>query len=141
MKFRLEELDSLDDKIILAQQSLELYPSPDDPSIQQDGATADIPKRRGTRPCAKKTNHWAAHLAEVLSQLGGPLLSIERVFEGGAYLLIDNQGNRVMPPVKWEVSLRNIMPKSKIPKSTPKSQTPEPQILTPQTPESTKWLC
>jgi len=97
MKLRLEELDSLDEKRILAQQSLELYQAQMTraynkmvrPRTFQEGELVLVLKRpiigRHTGP--KFSANWE-----------GPYI-IERVFEGGAYLLIDNQGNRVMPPV------------------------------------------
>ncbi|KAJ4813603.1 hypothetical protein LUZ62_026169 [Rhynchospora pubera] len=95
-QLRLEELEALDEKRLIAQQNLELY------RAQMTRAYNKL-----TRPRTFQGGELVLVLKQpILGRHHGPKFSpnwegpyiIDRVYEGGAYLLIDKDGNHPMTP-------------------------------------------
>ena len=93
----MDELDALDEKRLAAQQNLEIY------------------QARMTRAYEKSTRIRQFVKGELVLVLRRPILGkqagpkfqpkwegpyiIQKVFQGGAYQLVDHLGERVMPPI------------------------------------------
>ncbi|KAJ4746577.1 hypothetical protein LUZ62_080982 [Rhynchospora pubera] len=96
-QLRLEEFEALDEKRLIAQQNLELY------RAQMTRAYNKL-----TRPRTFQEGELVLVLRRpILGRHHGPKFSpnwegpyiIDRVYEGGAYLLIDKDGNHPMTPI------------------------------------------
>jgi Integrase core domain/Integrase zinc binding domain len=96
-KLRLDELDAMDEKRLIAQQNLELYQAKMAKAYDkmarlrtfQEGELVLVLKRPiiGRHVGSKFSPNWE-----------GPYV-IEKVYEAGAYQLIDHKGNRLLPPI------------------------------------------
>ncbi|KAJ3709210.1 hypothetical protein LUZ61_012915 [Rhynchospora tenuis] len=94
---RLEELDAMDEKRLMAQQSLELY------RIQMTKAYDKM-----VRPRAFKEGDLVFVLRRpILGRHHGPKFApnwegpyiIKEVYEGGSYKLVDKEGKCAIPPI------------------------------------------
>jgi hypothetical protein len=96
-QLRLDELDAMDEKRLMAQQNLEIYHAKMTRVYDkmarvrtfQQGELVLVLKRLiiGRHIDAKFSPNWE-----------GPYV-IEKVYGGGAYQLIDHEGKRLMPPI------------------------------------------
>ena len=97
MKLRLDELDSLDEKRIVAQQNLELYQA--QMARAYDKMVRPRTFREGELVLALKRPILGRHSGPKFSANWEGPYAIERVFEGGAYQLIDSHGDWPMTPI------------------------------------------
>ncbi|KAJ3699513.1 hypothetical protein LUZ61_003218 [Rhynchospora tenuis] len=102
-QLRLEELEAMDEKRLVAQQNLELY------RAQMTRAYDKL-----ARPRTFKEGELVLVLRRpILGRHHGPKFSpnwegpyvVSKVYEGGAYLLIDKDGNHPMTPVNGSLDL------------------------------------
>jgi hypothetical protein len=96
-KLRLDELDAMDEKRLIAQQNLELYQAK---MVRTYDRMARIRTfREGELVLVLKRPIIGRHVGSKFSpNWEGPYI-IEKVYEAGAYQLIDQKGNRLLPPI------------------------------------------
>ena len=96
-KIRFDELDAMDEKRLVAQQSLELYQAR---MARAYNKTARIRTfQEGELVLALRRPILGRHVGPKFSpNWEGPYV-IEKVHEGGAYQLIDHEGKHPMPPL------------------------------------------
>ena len=96
-QLRLEELEALDEKRLVAQQNLELYKAK--MARAYDKAARIRTFQKGELVLALKRPILGRHHGPKLSPNWEGPYAIEKVFQGGAYQLIDHEGERPMPPI------------------------------------------
>ena len=95
-KLRLDELDAMDEKRLAAHQSLELYQA--QMTKAYDKMVRPRTFRKGDLVLMPKRPILGRHFGPKFSaNWEGPLVG--QVYEGGAYLLVDYQGNNVTSPI------------------------------------------
>jgi hypothetical protein len=96
-KIRLDELDAMDEKRLIAQQNLELYQTKMARTYDRMARIRTF--RKGELVLVLKRPIIGRHVGFKFSpNWEGPYI-IEKVYEAGAYQLIDHKGNRLLPPI------------------------------------------
>jgi Integrase core domain/Integrase zinc binding domain len=96
-KLRLDELDVMDEKRLIAQQNLELYQA--NMARTYDKMARIRTLREGELVLVLKRPIIGRHVGSKFSpNWEGPYV-IEKVYEAGAYQLIDHKENKILPPI------------------------------------------
>ena len=96
-KLRLEELDTLDEKRLVAQQNLEAYQARMARAYDKMARIRQF--TQGELVLVLRRPIIGRHIGpKFQSNWEGPYV-IEKVFDGGAYQLVNQDGERVMPPI------------------------------------------
>ena len=96
-QLRLEELEALDEKRLIAQQNLELYKAKMARAYDKSARIRTF--QQGELVLALKRPILGHHHGPKFSpNWEGPYV-IEKVYQGGAYQLINHEGERPMPPI------------------------------------------
>jgi hypothetical protein len=95
-QLRLEELDALDEVRLNAQQNLELYSYRAQMTRAYDKLARVRTFHEGELVLVLRRPILGRHVGPILAS--GPYV-VETFYEGGAYQLIDKNGERPMPPI------------------------------------------
>ena len=96
-RIRLDELDALDEKRLAAQQNLELYQARMSRAYEKSTRIRQFV--RGELVLVLRRPILGRHVGPKFQpKWEGPYV-IEKVFQGGAYQLVNHSGERIMPPI------------------------------------------